>query len=228
MLSQGQEVAALDFADIIGGPLVAVINAQAKAANVTASFIQQMAFTQGTGADETALKTVTFDFSQMLGSDTTTMGAGSTIRVPLLSLLPIPFIRVDSMSLHFNVNLHRTDTTTITNDLTGKVDTTEKESAGLGKWSESATFTASVTEKNTFQNNQVLDDTYSMDVTVHAVQDQMPGGLAQVLSIFENLIQAQATMLQAQLTAQGQQPQLNAPRPLAAPSLSAPRAAAPA
>jgi hypothetical protein len=41
-----------------------------------------------------------------------------------------------------------------------------------------------------------------MHVTVHAVQDQMPGGMAQVLGIFSNIIQSQATVMQTIVAAQ--------------------------
>ena len=49
MLSQGKELAALDFAQIIGGPLEAVIVAQARAAAVTTNFIQETAFEAPSG-----------------------------------------------------------------------------------------------------------------------------------------------------------------------------------
>lgn len=44
-LSQRQELAAIDFADIIGGPLIAIINAQARAARLSTEFIRSVTFT---------------------------------------------------------------------------------------------------------------------------------------------------------------------------------------
>ena len=40
----GQELASLDFANLIGGPINAVVEAQAKAAITTANFIQEVGF----------------------------------------------------------------------------------------------------------------------------------------------------------------------------------------
>jgi hypothetical protein len=207
MLSQGQELAALDFADIIGGPLIAVINAQAKAAHVTTAFIQNIAFEssgQG-GGGQTKLKTVVFDYSQVMGDIGASSGGGSgaqnamQISVPLLTMIPIPFIRVDSMTIDLNVTLHNTSSTTVSNDFTFSSTASASESAGF-IWSESASMVTSVTDRNTYQNDQTVDDTYSLHVTVHAVQDQMPGGMAQVLNIFSGIIQQQASLIQSIMT----------------------------
>jgi hypothetical protein len=205
MLSQGQELAAIDFADIIGGPLIAVINAQAKSAHVTSNFIQQTAFTTD---QNPKLKVVSFDFSQILGSQTQTGTSALTsdqltIKVPLLTLLPIPFIRVDSMTITFNVNLHSMSTVALSNDFTFNSSTTASDSSFLGL-GPAISFSASVTDRNTYQNDQLTDDTYSLNVTVHAVQDQMPGGMSQILGIFGNVIQSQSALIQSIVTAQVQ------------------------
>jgi Protein of unknown function (DUF2589) len=200
MLSQGKELAALDFANIIGAPLQAVINAQASSAALTTKFIQDTAFETSSGADATSspqkLKVVSFDFSQLMGSSGTGTGVGGgdklQIKVPLLTMLPIPFIRVDNMTIDFNVNLHSVSKTSMTN--TASVDTTASTSENLEF--EKSSFTATVSDKNTYQNDQTIDDTYSLRVTVHAVQDQMPGGMQTVLNIFNGVIQQQAALIQ--------------------------------
>jgi hypothetical protein len=210
MLSQGQELAAIDFADIIGGPLIAVINAQAKAAHVTTNFIQQTAFDSsgagGAAGGTQKLKTVSFDFSQILGQQSVVSGLTAdqmTIKVPLLTMLPIPFIRIDSMTIQLNVNLHSTSTVALSNDFTFNSTTSASESSFLG-FGPAISFQASVTDRNTYQNDQLTDDTYSLNVTVHAVQDQMPGGMSQILGIFGNVIQSQSALIQAVVTAQVQ------------------------
>lgn len=222
MLSQGQELAAIDFADIIGGPLLAVINAQAKAANMTYAFIQQVGFT-GSGSTP-QLKVVEFDFSQMLGGNTGMSGGSSTIKVPLLSLIPIPFIRIESMTITFNVSLSATTSTSISNNFVFSANSSTSDSAGGGfagfDMNSQTSFSASVTDNNTYQNGQVIDDTYSLNVVVNAVQDQMPGGMAQILGIFGNLIQSQSTLLQTVMTQeiQAQQAQMQSRLPSSTPA----------
>ncbi len=194
MLTQGAELAALDFADIIGGPLVAVINAQAKAAIATTNFIQKFAFTTD---KPPKLQAVTFDFSQVIGPGLTPsqLSGVSTIQVPLLTIIPIPYIRVEDMSINLNVQLHTTSSTSFSNDFALSA------SAGGSFF---VSFSVSVTDKNTYQFGSTVDDTYSLQVTVHAVQDQMPGGMSQVLSLFTNIIQAQSTLIQTIVNAEVQ------------------------
>lgn len=202
MLSQGKELAAIDFAQVIGGPLEAVITAQARAAAVTTQFIQSTAFEQdsttggaaGGSTGPQKLKVVEFNYGQMMGSVAGgPSGDALVIKVPLLTMLPIPFIRVDSMTIDLNVSLHSTHTTNETN--TSTVDTSASgEYVGTK-------FSTSITDKNTYQNDMVIDDTYSLHVTVHAVQDQMPGGMQNVLDIFSSVIQQQSALIQQVMSA---------------------------
>jgi hypothetical protein len=194
MQGQGKEIASIDFADIIGGPLIAVITAQGKAAVTTTNFIQSFAFTND---NPPKLQAITFDFQQAIGFglDTSSFANNvTTIKVPLLTIIPIPYLRVDSMTIEFNVNLHSTQTKGLTNDFAFS-------SSASGSYY-GITFGASVSDRLTYQNNSTTDDTYSMKVTVHAVQDQMPGGMSQVLNIFSNIVQSQATLIQTIVAAQ--------------------------
>ncbi|MBI3222196.1 MAG: DUF2589 domain-containing protein [Nitrosomonadales bacterium] len=195
MLGQGKELSALNFAAIIGGPLIAAVNAQALAAKTTTSFIQNFAFKTVNGKNE--LQTVDFDFSQVLtggSNNPTTLSDFTTIKVPLLTVIPIPYIRIDNMTIDFNATLHSVETTSISNDFAF--------TASAGGEYYGVNFSASISDKNTYQNSTTTDDTYSLRVTVHAVQDQMPAGMASVLGIFNNLIQSQASLVQTIVTAQ--------------------------
>src|SRR6266851_7564166 len=48
MPNVGQELASLDFASMIGGPLIAVVNAQSQAAMTSVNFIKAVGFEGGT------------------------------------------------------------------------------------------------------------------------------------------------------------------------------------
>ncbi len=190
MLSQGKELGAIDFDHIIASPLIAAVRAQAVSAMVTANFIEQVGFDTSK-----KLKTVDFDYSSVLpnlGGTTQTQ----KISVPLLSMLPIPFIRIDNMTIDLNVQLHSQETQKIANTIVGKLDDTTTESWLAG----STTFKASVTDNNTFQNDRLVDDTYSLRITVHAVQDKTPGGLGKILDILTNMVQDQAKIASAHIT----------------------------
>jgi hypothetical protein len=199
MLGQGKELAAIDFASVIGGPLVAVINAQAQAARVTTNFINEVAFESTKKGENPKLRSVDFEFNQVLSTQSKDkLSSDSTsLKVPLISMLPIPYIRVANMTIDLNITLHNVQKTTIKNDFTFKDDTT----ADFGWFGESVNMTVSVTEQNTYQNDRTTDDTYGMRVTVNAVQDEMPAGLKNILGIFQSVIQQQASLVQAVVTA---------------------------
>jgi hypothetical protein len=207
MQGQGAELSALDFSAIIGGPLRAVVQAQAFAAQTTTDFIRSFAFLPNPpgSKDPPKLASVTFDFSQAIGlipaGSSSSSGAGFTltsdltsITVPLLAMVPIPYIRVEDMSINFNAKLHSVQTTSESNDFSF--------STGGSFGFFGSGWNVSVSDKNTYQQNTTVDDTYSLQVTVHAVQDQLPGGLAQVLGIFSNLVQSQAALIQTIVTAE--------------------------
>jgi len=215
MLGQGKELSALDFGSIIGGPLRAAIMAQAIAAQTTTNFIRNFAFLP-TPAGSTAppkLAAVTFDFSQAIGlapsggsssSGGTALSLTSdvtSITVPLLTLIPIPFIRIDTMSISFNANLHSVTTTSESNDFNFS---TGGSIGGLFSSFLGSGMSISVSDRNTYQQNTTVDDTYSLQVTVHAVQDVMPGGMSQILGIFSNIIQSQAALIQNIVTSEMQ------------------------
>ncbi len=201
MLSQGKELNALDFTDIIGGPLLATVNAQAKAAYVTANFINSVAFVGNNGPSSAQLKTAEFDFNNVLSgysqSKLGTSGGGNDLtklKVPLLTLIPIPYIRVEYLDIDLNVNLHDTTKDTLDNNFAFDSTVSGGESAGF-IWKEHTSFKTTVSDRNTFQHSHVIDDTYSLQVHVHAVQAEVPGGMQQVLNIFNNVVQQQAKVL---------------------------------
>jgi hypothetical protein len=120
---------------------------------------------------------------------------GETARGPLLTIIPIPYIRVDAMSINLNVSLHSTSSTSLSNDFAMSASTGGNFFVN---------FSVSVTDKNTYQFGSTVDDTYSLNVSVRAVQDTMPGGMAQVLGIFSSIITSQASLIQTLVTAEVQ------------------------
>jgi len=58
MPNPGQELSSLDFESMIGGPLVAVVNAQAQAAMSTVNFIKEVGFKRPTGEQDPAAPSV--------------------------------------------------------------------------------------------------------------------------------------------------------------------------
>jgi len=57
MVNPGQELSSIDFASMLGGPLMAVVDAQAKAAMSSVNFIKAVGFKAGTSKDPEATDT---------------------------------------------------------------------------------------------------------------------------------------------------------------------------
>lgn len=178
------ELAAIPFGTLIGGPLNAAIEAQAKAAMTTVEFIRAVGFKPASDGQSTEIANIGFNYK--IGPDAT-----GTLEVPLLTIVPIPFLRIENMDIHFKASLSQSMETkeTQATSTEGKVDT--KVSGGW--WAVKAEMNASISSKK--DSSATRDSRYSveytMDINVHAVQDDIPAGLAKVLSLLNESMDRQ-------------------------------------
>lgn len=178
-----QTLQSINFNSLIGGPLLAGVNATAQAALATAQYIQTVGFT-GT-APNYEVKTIKFSYPTFPAGQSTPVT--SSITVPLLSILPIPYLRVDSLNIDFKAQINSMQSVTNTNTF-GVTSTTSGGTGGFLSLFESVQFSVTVADTNV--NTAVSQQTsnYSMDVRVHAGVDPIPAGMQRVLNIFESVI----------------------------------------
>lgn len=289
MPAPGQELASLDFHNLIGGPLIAVVNAQAQAAMTTVSFIKSVGFnpppkksnfkTQqtldpiyvtfkypkevspfvaaktkgvtaialavggggsgyadtaalpvtitgggGTGAAATATVVggavtsfnVTSPGSNYTSPPTVTVPpppAGGTqaaagiatiggdapavpaqfqtmaLQVPLLTMLPVPYIRFEDVELNFNAKIEATETFQFDESLEYEQSFDQSLSVNFRSiLSYSANFKSSFSFQESLSKGTEVNRTYSMAVRVHAVQAEVPAGLEKILNILQTAI----------------------------------------
>lgn len=167
---------AIPFGNLIGGPLKAAIEAQALAAQSTAEFITRVGIDQNTGV----VRTVTFIY--IAG------GQETHLTVPLLTIMPIPYIRIDDMTIGF-----KADISAQASAAESAQQNTDLSVSGGGSWSgwgASVNFNASYSSKKDSRSSSESKYAvqYTMDVNVHAVQDDMPAGLQQILNALTNSI----------------------------------------
>ncbi len=194
MPTPGQEIASLDFENLIGGPLVAVVHAQAQAAIATVGFIKQVGFVNdSSGAvlpgqpQRTGKPTmVTFTYDKSVPKSDGSGDEAKTVEltVPFLSMLPIPYLRVDNVEVEFNAKINSIQFTQTDSKFNVS---TEGDAAGWQPWGAARLKTSISYQRKTKEGSTVTRD-YSMGVKVKAVQEEMPGGLERVLSILESLI----------------------------------------
>jgi hypothetical protein len=179
-MSYGNELAQIDFASMIGGPLDAVIRAQAQAAMTTVDFIKNVGFNKDGVANE-----VTFRYRRPgEGATGTGQEVEHTLTVPLLTIVPVPFIRVDETVIDFKAKI--TGVKESENTTTHNASVQAEASVGFAVWR--ASLKASYSFQSSSRNGSKEERTYALNVRVRAVQDQMPAGLERVLGILENSI----------------------------------------
>jgi hypothetical protein len=107
--------------------------------------------------------------------------------VPILTILPIPFIRIDETTVDFHAKINSVEFVNTDTSLGVKGDLTVQQGwpGGSAKLNVSVSF-----QQNTSQGNKV-DRTYSMDIHVKAVQDELPAGLDRILGILEKAMREQ-------------------------------------
>ncbi len=289
--SPARELSSINFESMLGGPLIAVVNAQAKSAMSSVNFIKAVGFQQPppdpnadptkpgvgdpiyvsfkypkevapfqpaqpaaitgitmtvAGAGYTAAPAVTIGTPQATGGTQATAsssidaagavsikltnpGSGYTaaptvtvpappaggtqatatasfspavpaapaqyttmkLEVPILTMLPIPFIRIEETTIDFNAKINSVEETKT--DETIKVDATLDAKFQYPPLFAVASVNLKVStsyQKNT-QSGSKVDRTYSMSVHIRAVQDEMPAGMEKILGILEDAIKAQ-------------------------------------
>jgi hypothetical protein len=259
----GTELSSIDFGGMIGGPLNAVIEAQAKAALSSVDFIKSVGFDEeknpiyasfkypkevspyqagnkgqiisiaitSAGSGYTSAPTVTITGGEGAGATATAEvsdgkltsitianagsgytgaptieitggeGTGATatatvgtadpvpaqyqemkMEVPLLTMLPIPFVRIDEATIDFNAKINSMESQSSSNSfgIKGSLEVKQRWLGGSAKLKVSASY------KRKSQQGSTVEKTYTMAVHVKAVQDEMPAGMEKVLGILED------------------------------------------
>lgn len=172
----------LPFESLIGGPLDAAIKAEAKAAETSWTFIEKVGLQEVNGQK----KAVTVDF--IYNSN----GREVKLIVPLLAIVPIPYIAVDNITIDFKANIAASSSVSQEDTTSENIDAggDGKASIGFGPFSLDVNFHANYSSK---KDSKATQDSkysveYTMDVHVGASQADMPAGLAAVLNILQSSI----------------------------------------
>ncbi len=298
----GQELSSIDFQSMIGGPLNAIVDAQAQAALSTVDFIKAVGFTPDSEDETTGVVTpgtpvyVSFKYPKMVApyqaavkgkidsisvssggsgyaagaavtisgvgtgatatatvntsgavtditvtsagsgydSSTTVTVAGGTgmaasvttedddavpavfdemqLEVPILTMLPIPFIRVEEGEIDFHAKITSMEYARVGSKFKGstsfgyKSSTSGSASTGTGgitslfakasakvKYSSSVNFKVNASYQRTSRQGSKVDKTYQLGIKIKISQDEIPAGMEKLLGILEDAIVAQPT-----------------------------------
>ncbi|NMR33709.1 DUF2589 domain-containing protein [Chryseobacterium aquaticum] len=191
-----QELNSLDFSVYIGGPLQAAVKAQHDASISQVNFIKEVGFipstTTGTGSSAVTtpsqLRYVDFNYQKSIPNPDYPATSGSlplkettvNLKVPFLTMLTIPAIRIDEVTIDFNAKLNSVETQNISSEFQG--------SASLSAKFWKIKLNASASYKKTTSSTSTTEKTYTLGVHVRAVNDELPAGLSRVLDMLEDSI----------------------------------------
>ena len=207
----GAELQALPLEYMLGTPLTAAIKAQALAAVTTIDFIEKVGLEEDAQGD-LKMRTAEFTFSQPV-PDPANPGAmifqEAKLTVPILSLAPVPFIRISDLNVSFEFKIRDITSAASKFEITGKTgfenNTNVETKIGAGggilgflggpkvntSVESKTTVTASVSSTYQSTNRQTTDRSATFKMTMNAVQDAIPEGLNRVLTIFNDAIQSE-------------------------------------
>jgi hypothetical protein len=196
MPDPGTELSSINFESLIGGPLVAAVHAQVQSALATVNFVKQVGFKPPSGGtvepgDQTTGEpaTVTFTYKkEMPKPDGTSELKDVQLTVPLLTILPIPFLRIDQVDVDFLAKIDSVQFRQVDEQIKVGADLDFQASWAWG----SARLKASFAYQRDTKEGTKDTRTYSMGVKAKAVQEELPGGMSRVMSILESLIKEDA------------------------------------
>lgn len=204
----GAELQALPLEYMLSAPLVGAIKSQALAAQTTVQFIEKVGLEEKPDGS-LQVRNVTFEYTKQVtdpkAPDAEPEKETHELEVPLLAIVPIPYVRIQELDVDFEFRVKETITTTAKAEFSsggGGTTTTEGNfKMGGGFASFFGAPTASVKTTNTVNwnvsasykttNTQTQDRSARITMSLKAVQDTMPEGLSRVLTILNDSIASQ-------------------------------------
>lgn len=177
-LDANAELGSLPFDALIGSPLVAVVNAQKASARSSLDFLEECI------GPNREIKTVGFSYMKTYEQNGRPVEQRHTLTVPLLTLVQIPFLRIEEVNINFNVKLssHKWDKATSDHNVGASA------SGGFGIGAFGVKLEGSYSYNRKTDRGTEVNREHSLTVYVKAVQDQMPSGMERILSILDTCV----------------------------------------
>lgn len=173
----------IPFKNLIGGPLSACIQAQNDAAMTSINFINNVCLKEDKETGEKSAIYVSFSFIQN--------GRKVVINVPLIAIVPIPYIAINSIDINFKATVNgvecESNEDTYSEEYKRDTNTKSQKRRGffLNKNKKETKINTSFSTKRDSKSTQ--DSKFSVeatiDVAVHAGQESMPAGMAKILEM---------------------------------------------
>lgn len=110
------------------------------------------------------------------------------IEVPILTMMPIPYLKIQSADIELNVKINSVSNTSNTNESNTKVDSKTNVSVSAGlftKFKAETEVNASYSNQSKSSNSEEVKKDYSLNIKIHAAESEMPAGMSKILDILE-------------------------------------------
>ena len=152
----------LSFEHIIGEPLMACVDAQQEAAIATYQYMKAVGFQKDPSRlADFKLEQMVFYFEKD--------GVVNRVAIPLLSILPVPYMKIGQIDLHFKAEVTGWD---------------------MGKDKAVFTFASSGAHvqdegTRTVESSSEIQARETLDIRVRATSSDLPGGMAKLMEILD-------------------------------------------
>lgn len=169
------DLRALDLSDIIGAPINALVQAEAKAASTALELVNGIGFQAGEEGDDVRyVRMVRFGYMKR-GADG--QEQRFVVEIPVLALLPIsPGIRVKNAKLDFAARISDAYRET----------SAERQTENRIGGEPGVQFRGSLVASTT--GSQTLQTSYDLNISIELEQAPMPVGVLKMLEILDNSI----------------------------------------
>jgi len=168
----------LDFSNVIAGPLMAAVDAQARSAASSVDFIRNVAFRNVSG--QSVVNNLEFSYDSVAADGTTEK---LKMSIPLITMVHIPYLEISNVDIQFNVKLNGIKT--IESDSSSGADV---QGSFFGQYRSG--FSGMSVEVKSQEKTKIYGEDkqeYSYTVQVRAIQASPPPGAQKLSLLLERL-----------------------------------------
>lgn len=183
------ELSSLPMEHLIAAPLTASIKAQKMLGHEMINFVNMLAYgTQGTtgNAGNKQILTLPMDIERPVTHDDGTITTAKvSVAPPVLGLVPIPALLIDSVDINFSMEIHTVDTSK--SNSAAEIEAKAKAEANGLFYSGSLEVTGKMSTQR--ENTRTTDKTAKYDVTVRASQQEPTEGMAKLMDLLATTVE---------------------------------------
>ncbi|MCF2907031.1 DUF2589 domain-containing protein [Pseudoalteromonas sp. DL2-H2.2] len=192
LVSMAQQFSGLPMKSLIGAPLKAATDANGMMARTQTQFMLSTCFDKTAGAQGTSsqLKPIMVEFtlSRPVIKGTTTSEANITLKLPLLTLIPLNSLAVDDVKVHFEMevssSMSKDNEKQSEQETAAKADITAKYNAGLFSVEVHGSVSHSSKTSSKQREHYEASNKAKYEVDVHAGQLPLPTGVTTIINAF--------------------------------------------